>query len=151
MKARRLRAFLDFLAAEYGGRVEAMRSEEPSLLRRKLLAVPGIGPETADSIALYAAGHPVFVVDAYTRRVFTRLGLLQGDETYAEVQRFFEDRLPRDADALQRLPRPGRPPRQGRLPHPPALPRVPPRRALPEECHSERVISPSREESAVLD
>jgi len=97
VKARRLRAFLDFLAAEYRGRVEAMRSEEPSLLRRKLLGVPGIGPETADSIALYAAKHPVFVVDAYTRRVFTRLGLLQGAETYAEVQRFFEDRLPRDA------------------------------------------------------
>ena len=97
MKARRLRAFFDFLAAEYGGRVEAMRSEEPSLLRRKLLDVPGIGPETADSIALYAAGHAVFVVDAYTRRVFARLGLLHGDETYAEIQRFFEDRLPRDA------------------------------------------------------
>ena len=97
VKARRLRAFLDFLAAEYRGRVEAMRWEEPSLLRRKLLAVPGIGPETADSIALYAAGHAVFVVDAYTRRVFARLGLLRGDESYAEVQRFFEDRLPRDA------------------------------------------------------
>jgi endonuclease-3 related protein len=98
VKARRLRAFLDFLAAEYGGRVEAMRLEEPSVLRRKLLDVPGIGPETADSIALYAAGHPVFVVDAYTRRVFARLGLLRGDETYAEVQGFFEDRLPRDTD-----------------------------------------------------
>jgi endonuclease-3 related protein len=97
VKARRLRALLDFLAAEYGGRVEAMRSEEPSVLRRKLLGVVGIGPETADSIALYAAGHPVFVVDAYTRRVFTRLGLLRGGETYAEVQRFFEDRLPQDA------------------------------------------------------
>jgi endonuclease-3 related protein len=97
VKARRLRAFLDFLGAEYGGRVAAMRSEEPAPLRRKLLEVPGIGPETADSIALYAAGHPVFVVDAYTRRVFARLGLLRGDETYAEVQRFFEDRLPRDA------------------------------------------------------
>lgn len=97
VKARRLRAFLDFLAAECGGSVEAMRREEPATLRRKLLGVPGIGPETADSIALYAAGHPVFVVDAYTRRVFARLGLLRGDETYAEVQHFFEDRLPRDA------------------------------------------------------
>ncbi len=74
-----------------------MRTEEPSLLRRKLLAVSGIGPETADSIVLYAAGHPVFVVDAYTRRVFARLGMLRGRESYAEVQRFFEDRLPRDA------------------------------------------------------
>ena len=58
----------------------------------------GIGRETADSIALYAAGRPLFVVDAYTRRVFGRLGLLEGDEPYDEVQRFFMDRLPRDAD-----------------------------------------------------
>jgi endonuclease-3 related protein len=97
VKARRLRASLDFLARECGGRVERMRSEDPSRLRQKLLAVPGVGPETADSIALYAAGHPVFVVDAYTRRVFTRLGLLRGGESYSEIQRFFEDGLPRDA------------------------------------------------------
>jgi endonuclease-3 related protein len=98
VKARRLRAFLDFLGAEYGGQVEGMRAERPEALRRKLLAVPGIGPETADSIALYAAGKPLFVVDAYTRRVFSRLGLLRGDLSYAEVQQFFEERLPRDAD-----------------------------------------------------
>jgi len=97
VKARRLRAFLDWLGSEYGGRVEAMRGEKPDRLREKLLAVPGIGPETADSILLYAAGHPVFVVDAYTRRVFSRLGLLRGGETYGEIQRFFMDALPRDA------------------------------------------------------
>jgi endonuclease III related protein len=97
VKARRLRAFLDFLGSAYGGRVDGMRSEDPARLRQKLLAVPGIGPETADSIALYAAGHPVFVVDGYTRRVFTRLGLLRGGESYAEVQHFFEEALPRDA------------------------------------------------------
>ena len=97
VKARRLRAFLDFLSSAYGGRVEAMRSEPLAVLRRKLLGVPGIGPETADSIALYAAGHPSFVVDAYTRRTFTRLGLLRGGESYAQVQRLFEDGLPRDA------------------------------------------------------
>jgi endonuclease-3 related protein len=120
VKARRLRAFLDFLGAEYGGQVEGMRAERPEALRRKLLAVPGIGPETADSIALYAAGKPVFVVDAYTRRVFSRLGLLGGQdpagrtrpaspgsrgngpraarpEAYEQVQRFLMDRLPRDA------------------------------------------------------
>jgi endonuclease-3 related protein len=97
VKARRLRSFLDFLGAEYGGRVEGMAEESPPVLRRKLLAVPGIGPETADSIALYAASHAVFVVDAYTRRIFSRLGLLRGAETYAEVQRLLEARLPRDA------------------------------------------------------
>jgi len=97
VKARRLRAFLDFLSSEYRGRVEAMRSEDPSELRRKLLAVPGVGPETADSIVLYAAGHPSFVIDAYTRRVFTRLGLLRGDESYLQVQQLFEAHLPREA------------------------------------------------------
>jgi endonuclease-3 related protein len=61
------------------------------------LSVNGIGPETADSILLYAAGLPVFVVDAYTRRIFTRLGWLRGDETYDDVQRVFMDRLPPDA------------------------------------------------------
>jgi endonuclease-3 related protein len=107
VKARRLRAFLDFLGAEYGGRVEKMNGEHPSVLRRKLLSVPGIGPETADSIALYAAGKPVFVVGAYTRRVLSRLGLLQADPPgrpstrhggYAQVQRYLTDRLPRDAE-----------------------------------------------------
>jgi endonuclease-3 related protein len=117
VKARRLRAFLDFLGSEYGGKVEAMAGEDPARLREKLLAVAGIGPETADSIALYAAGHPFFVVDAYARRVFSRLGLLPGEDradrarpgssgegprgtrpkAYDQVQRFLMDRLPRDA------------------------------------------------------
>jgi endonuclease-3 related protein len=74
-----------------------MAGEEPLALRAKLLAVPGIGRETADSIALYAAGLPLFVVDAYTRRVFSRLGLLSGDEGYDEVQAWFTERLPREA------------------------------------------------------
>lgn len=97
VKARRVRAFLDFLGREYGGRAEALAGEEASVLRHKLLAVEGIGPETADSIVLYAAGGAVFVVDAYTRRVFSRLGLLRGDEPYADVQAFFTSRLPADA------------------------------------------------------
>jgi endonuclease-3 related protein len=97
VKARRVRAFLSFVGSAYGGRVEAMASAEPGALRRQLLGVEGIGPETADSIALYAAGHPVFVVDTYTRRVFGRLGMLRGGESYDEVQRFFHRRLPADA------------------------------------------------------
>jgi endonuclease-3 related protein len=96
VKARRLRAFLGFLGAGYGGRISRMRTEDPWALRQKLLAVHGIGPETADSIALYAAGQPLFVVDAYTRRIFTRLGVLQGGESYDAVQRVFMDALPRD-------------------------------------------------------
>jgi endonuclease-3 related protein len=94
VKARRVRAFLDFLGGEYGGRVENMAAEEAPALRTKLLAVDGIGRETADSIVLYAVGLPLFVVDAYTRRIFARLGLLGGDESYDEIQRFFMDRLP---------------------------------------------------------
>jgi endonuclease III related protein len=96
VKARRVRAFLDFLQGAYGGVIERMAAADPSALRTALLAVPGIGPETADCIVLYAAGHPSFVVDAYTRRVFGRLGVLRGGETYEEVQRVFTARLPED-------------------------------------------------------
>jgi endonuclease-3 related protein len=97
VKARRLLAFVRFLEREYGGRIQRMQREERLVLRAKLLAVPGIGPETADSIALYAAGHPVFVVDAYTRRIFGRLGFMRGDEPYEVVRERFESALPPDA------------------------------------------------------
>jgi len=94
VKARRLAAFVDFLGRRYGGRVEKMAGEEPWELRRQLLEVPGIGRETADCIVLYAAGHPLFVVDGYTRRIFSRLGMIRGDESYDDVQLFFMRRLP---------------------------------------------------------
>lgn len=97
VKARRVRAFLDWLDREYGGRVALFSRQEPEVLRRQLLDVPGIGPETADAIALYAGGHAFFVVDAYTRRVFERVGLLRGDQSYEAVQRFFHRNLPRDS------------------------------------------------------
>jgi endonuclease-3 related protein len=97
VKARRVRAFLLFLESAFGGDVERMRGEPPARLRASLLDVHGIGPETADCIVLYAAGLPSFVVDAYTRRVLGRLGLLRGGETYEEVQRLFHEALPADA------------------------------------------------------
>jgi endonuclease III related protein len=97
VKARRVRAFLDFLGGRYRGQAEAMSREQPLALREALLAVNGIGPETADSIVLYAAGKPLFVVDAYTRRIFARLGFVAGDEPYDDVQRFFMEHLPPDA------------------------------------------------------
>jgi endonuclease-3 related protein len=97
VKARRLAAFLRFLGREYRGSVAAMARERPERLRQRLLSVHGIGPETADSIALYAARVPLFVVDAYTRRIFSRLGLISGREEYDEIQRFFMGELPRDA------------------------------------------------------
>lgn len=96
VKAARLAAFVEFLGREYGGRAEAMSAREPSELRAQLLAVRGIGRETADSIILYAASLPVFVIDAYTRRVFSRLGMIAGDETYDALQHRFMRELPAD-------------------------------------------------------
>src|SRR5688500_7607708 len=96
VKARRLAAFVEFLGREYRGRVEEMTAREPTVLRSQLLAVPGIGRETADSIVLYAASLPLFVIDAYTRRVFSRLGLIGGDEPYDALQRRFMAELPAD-------------------------------------------------------
>lgn len=95
VKARRVAAFLAFLE-DYGGRPRALAAEPLAEVRANLLRVNGIGPETADSILLYAAGLPVFVVDAYTRRIFSRLGLLGGRESYDEIQTLFEAGLPRD-------------------------------------------------------
>ena len=96
VKARRLAAFVSFLGREFGGRVEAMAALPPRVLRERLLAVPGIGRETADSIVLYAAGLPLFVIDAYTRRVFGRLGMIRGDEAYDALQSRFMAELPPD-------------------------------------------------------
>jgi len=76
-KARKLRAFVRFLRREYGGSLARMFRTPTAELREKLLAVHGIGPETADSILLYAGNHPVFVVDAYTRRILLRHELIQ--------------------------------------------------------------------------
>ena len=73
-----------------------MRRRSLAALRRDLLAVRGIGPETADSILLYALGKPVFVVDAYTRRVLSRHGACRPDASYDELQRLFMDHLPAD-------------------------------------------------------
>lgn len=98
VKARRLQALCRFLEARGVAAAPETLAGQGGLaeLRRDLLAVHGIGEETADSILLYALGLPSFVVDAYTRRAFARLGLLQGGETYAEVRRLFEAHLPRD-------------------------------------------------------
>ena len=72
------------------------QAPDPRRRLRELLAIPGIGPETADSILLYALGRPVFVVDAYTRRVLSRHRLLPHDAGYEDVRAFFERHLPSD-------------------------------------------------------
>jgi endonuclease-3 related protein len=96
VKARRLRAFLDFLAEEYDGDVAAMAREEPAAARPKLLAVRGVGPETADSILLYACGLPTFVVDAYTHRILHRHGLADEAVAYDELKELFEANVEAD-------------------------------------------------------
>lgn len=79
VKAARLRALLDYLFRAHGGDPASLSRGDITSLRPELLAVPGIGPETADSILLYAAGLPTFVIDAYTRRLLARLGWFGGD------------------------------------------------------------------------
>jgi endonuclease III related protein len=95
-KADRLKLYVRYFLAEYGGAIKKMAAEDTAALRSKLLALKGIGPETADSILLYALGKPVFVVDAYTRRAFARLGFIPPDADYHSTQQFFTARLPRD-------------------------------------------------------
>jgi len=97
IKAQRLKSFIDFLMREYHGSMKRMKSGETHLLREQLLAVNGIGPETADSILLYALGKPVFVIDAYTKRVLSRHGILDERRSYDEFQELFHFALKKDA------------------------------------------------------
>jgi len=96
-KTRKLRAFLNFLDEADGFDFIGLERWETPELRDRLLKVKGIGPETADSILLYALGRPVFVVDAYTARICHRHGLVPEDVGYDELQALFTDRLPEDA------------------------------------------------------
>lgn len=96
IKADRLKHFIDFLADHYNGSMKRMKAEEPLLLREKLLGVKGIGPETADSILLYALEKPVFVIDAYTKRILLRHKLVSEKAAYHDLQDMFYENLPRD-------------------------------------------------------
>lgn len=98
IKAGRLKEFVRFLFEAYGGDLKRMFGESVEVLRPKLLSVKGIGPETADSILLYAGGAPVFVIDAYTRRVVSRHRLVPKGASYDHLQHFFMDRIPPQAD-----------------------------------------------------
>lgn len=93
VKARRLKNFVTFLVSEYDSDLRNMFSEPWPALRERLLAINGIGPETADSILLYAGDKPVFVVDAYTKRVLARHGVVKSSTTYHEVQELFHKNL----------------------------------------------------------
>jgi endonuclease III related protein len=96
-KARKLKAFAAFLRKEYDGSLRRMFATPTLQLREKLLGVWGIGPETADSILLYAGGRPVFVVDAYTKRMLARHGWIADKAKYEDVRWMFERQFPGDA------------------------------------------------------
>ena len=96
IKARRLHNLLEFFVDRYDGSLEAMFGTDLPSLRRGLLTVGGIGPETADSILLYAGGLPVFVVDTYTHRVLARHGWIGFDADYQMIQDYFQSSLPED-------------------------------------------------------
>jgi endonuclease III related protein len=96
IKTKRLKNFIAFLINEYRGRMSGMKQEDLISLRNKLLTVNGIGPETADSIILYAVEKPVFVVDAYTKRVLSRHTMLDHDSSYDAYQALFHSKLKTD-------------------------------------------------------
>ncbi len=96
MKAKKIKAFVNFVAEKYNGQLSEMFKVEVEKLRKELLSVYGIGPETADSILLYAGEYPVFVVDNYTRRIFSRLGYVEKDIKYQELKKIIENNLSPD-------------------------------------------------------
>jgi endonuclease-3 related protein len=97
-KAERLQLFTGILFSRHDGDLAAMLDGDLARVRGALLSLKGVGPETADAILLYAGERPSFVVDAYTRRLFTRLGLLEGGEGYESIRALFMDNLPHEVD-----------------------------------------------------
>lgn len=96
LKAKRLTNLLGLIHRKYDGDLSLFFQTDQDTLRQDLLSVKGIGPETADSIILYAAKHPVFVVDAYTHRILSRHGIIGEESDYHEIQDLFMDSLPAD-------------------------------------------------------
>jgi endonuclease-3 related protein len=96
VKAQRLRHFLEWLFRRFDGDPDAAADLSAQRLREELLAIKGIGPETADSICLYAFDKPVFVVDAYTARILGRHGMIWPEAGYEEIREYFEGGLVRD-------------------------------------------------------
>ena len=92
-KAQRLKTFVAYLDQQHEGSLEKLFSEPTDKLRAELLSLNGVGPETADSILLYAGNHPVFVVDAYTRRILERHNILPQNAVYEDIRQLFERAL----------------------------------------------------------
>ena len=95
-KALKLKSFAHWLGEHYNDNLGKLFAHDIDYLRQQLLSVHGIGPETADSIILYAANKPIFVIDAYTRRIINRIGLVAVDNSYIAYQALFMDNLPTD-------------------------------------------------------
>ena len=95
-KAKKLKSFADHLKINHGDSLNHLFDQPVDILRKELLSIHGVGDETADSIILYAAGNPVFVIDTYTRRIFKRLGFNKAGSRYEDFQAWFMDILPPD-------------------------------------------------------
>jgi len=135
-KAQRLKAFVAFLDEHYAGSLSRMFAQPTEKLREELLALNGIGPETADSILLYAGQHPVFVVDAYTRRILDRHQLLPDKASYDEARALCESALNAEARLHTRAGENPDPATHTSSPHPsPALPHAPGRARPHGACH----------------
>ena len=102
MKAKKLKAMAAHIMERYQGNVDLFLQADKGLenLRQEVLSIWGVGPETADSILLYAGGLPTFVVDAYTKRIFSRLGIFPETIGYDEMRDFFMKNLPQDTRLL---------------------------------------------------
>lgn len=98
IKATRLKNLIGFIMEKYDGDIACLLKEDTNELRKGLLSISGVGPETADSILLYAANRPVFVIDAYTYRILNRHGLVAEQASYNGLQDLFMDNLPEDEE-----------------------------------------------------
>ena len=105
-KAKRLKMFVSFLDKRYAGSLDRLFAQPTNKLREELLNLNGVGPETADSILLYAGNHPVFVVDAYTRRILERHAILPEKTDYEEIRGLFQRALESVAEQQQQAPAP---------------------------------------------
>jgi endonuclease III related protein len=110
-KAARLKGFIAFLDEKYSGSLDRMFAQTTEKLRAELLALHGVGPETADSILLYAGNHPVFVVDAYTRRLLERHGIITAKTGYEEIRALMERAVGNAQAGALRTAQPGADPR----------------------------------------
>jgi endonuclease-3 related protein len=96
MKAKKLKSFINFLKVNYNLNLNSFGKGKPQEKRKELLSIYGIGPETADSILLYAFNKPVFVIDTYTKRIFSRISYVRENISYEKLQNKFENNIEND-------------------------------------------------------